>query len=450
MDSLSPAYEVREAVYSLGSLMYRAQREQDKALPYWEGVEPVELSGEMKQLESGLHQSSELLRAPKPGQGLSSLYVRLVATHFARFEEWRLSQFNGWGDALWENGNGDLDWLGLKAPGLGTDINGWDARGPSGVARLLEPGKSSLDRLREKAADWAAAFVDAPDQPQGVLVERELLNAWAPWEKKRIDFSKACGRLVIEAVDQCEIPADLMKEVAFAEATLSSLGDDGSRLLLRLCGKGFGGNEVLQLAEKLTEQTEPAGKTDFIEGLLAGPSEVELTAKELALLNAHLRQRQSMTKILHEQRTTGESETLRRREKLKLIRDYNRNLQELQTNSDSNLGTDADCLTTPPEPPAGDAAGAGECGLPASDPIEQLEKETPKLDRENGQWLKNTKAAAKEGIETRTLAKYRTEGQVNSSKSLGRDKGGRVWRRDGTPSSHPWYLKSSLPSSRKP
>jgi len=99
---------------------------------------------------------------------------------------------------------------------------------------------------------------------------------------------------------------------------------------------------------------------------------------------------------------------------------------------------------------AGGDDGAGEDGTPTVDSIEQLELDTPKLDRQNGQWVSNKKAAAQEGIETRTLAKYRTDGKANPDKTFGRDNDGRVWRRDGTPSSHPWYLKSSLRGPQKP
>jgi hypothetical protein len=65
----------------------------------------------------------------------------------------------------------------------------------------------------------------------------------------------------------------------------------------------------------------------LIERLLAGPNHAELTPTELALLEAHLQQPISMAAIQGEKKATGKSETNTKRNKLTLIRDYNRNLQ---------------------------------------------------------------------------------------------------------------------------
>lgn len=61
--------------------------------------------------------------------------------------------------------------------------------------------------------------------------------------------------------------------------------------------------------------------------MLAGPDDAELTPRELALLEAHLKQPIRFSSIQQERRATGESETCNRRNKLTLIRDFNRNLQ---------------------------------------------------------------------------------------------------------------------------
>ncbi|MDA1052705.1 MAG: hypothetical protein O3C40_19800 [Planctomycetota bacterium] len=66
---------------------------------------------------------------------------------------------------------------------------------------------------------------------------------------------------------------------------------------------------------------------DLIERLLAGPDDAELSPRELALLEAYLQQPVSMAAIQREKQATGESETNAKRNKLKLIRDFNRNLQ---------------------------------------------------------------------------------------------------------------------------
>ena len=76
--------------------------------------------------------------------------------------------------------------------------------------------------------------------------------------------------------------------------------------------------------------------------------------------------------------------------------------------------------------------------------LDRLENETPLFNRDNGQWVKSKKAAEIEYLETKTLSQYRLKGIKNKDGSLGNDQYGRVWRRPGTPQSHPWYLKSSL------
>jgi hypothetical protein len=79
-----------------------------------------------------------------------------------------------------------------------------------------------------------------------------------------------------------------------------------------------------------------------------------------------------------------------------------------------------------------------------------LETTTPALNKQNGQWVKNGVAAGLESLETRSLAAYRAKGVRNQDLTLGRDESGRVWRRSGSPNSHPWYLKASLTCQRKP
>jgi hypothetical protein len=83
------------------------------------------------------------------------------------------------------------------------------------------------------------------------------------------------------------------------------------------------------------------------------------------------------------------------------------------------------------------------------DEMAEPEKSIPSLDRKSGEWVSNTKAAEIEGVKTETLKRYRTDGMRNADSSLGRDADGRVWRRSGTKSAHPWYLKSSLRNKDK-
>lgn len=79
------------------------------------------------------------------------------------------------------------------------------------------------------------------------------------------------------------------------------------------------------------------GGGNLIERLLAGPDDVELNPREMALLAAHLRQPISLSQIQKEQQRTGESATQQRRNKLKLILDYNRGLKSAVTSQPETL-----------------------------------------------------------------------------------------------------------------
>ncbi len=65
----------------------------------------------------------------------------------------------------------------------------------------------------------------------------------------------------------------------------------------------------------------------LINRLLAGPDDAELPTREMALLEAYLKQPVSLSQIQREVKAEGKSESAQRRNKLKLIRDFNRNLQ---------------------------------------------------------------------------------------------------------------------------
>jgi len=70
-----------------------------------------------------------------------------------------------------------------------------------------------------------------------------------------------------------------------------------------------------------------ARNESLVERLLAGPDDVELSPRDMALLEAHLRQQVSSAMIQQEKKATGHTPTEAARNKLKLIRDFNRGLQ---------------------------------------------------------------------------------------------------------------------------
>ncbi len=208
--------------------------------------------------------------------------------------------------------------------------------------------------------------------------------------------------------------------------------------------------DALSLNEFLSRLREPCANTsaarpthsslnknvgNLIDRLIAGPDDVELSSEERASVEAYLKQPVSLSAIQREKREAGESATQARRNKLKLVLDFNRRLQG--KSSESSQGPNA---TEEP-------ATYDDDNLPQS--VDELEQATPKLDRENGKWVKNKRAAELEGLEIGTLSDYRVPGEKTDDQMFGRDKDGRIWRREGTPKSHPWYLRDSLRSEAK-
>ena len=85
----------------------------------------------------------------------------------------------------------------------------------------------------------------------------------------------------------------------------------------------------------------------------------------------------------------------------------------------------------------------------AHEALASLETETPAFSSDSGLWVRNKRAAELDGVETETLRTYRYAGSKNTEGTFGRDSDGRVWRRPGTPNSHPWYLRSTLRSEQQ-
>lgn len=85
--------------------------------------------------------------------------------------------------------------------------------------------------------------------------------------------------------------------------------------------------------------------------------------------------------------------------------------------------------------------------------IEKFERETPPLDTKSVEWIAaRSKNAKKFGLTIRTLRDYRTKqhgGRSMPDKTFGKDRDGRLWRRQGTAKSTVYYYAPSLRKSRK-
>lgn len=76
----------------------------------------------------------------------------------------------------------------------------------------------------------------------------------------------------------------------------------------------------------------------------------------------------------------------------------------------------------------------------------------PPLDLESGEWIPSRTAAKFENLKPDTLSDYRSPKRAQfatADRMNGIDRDGRIWRRRGSKSSHPWYYKPSLKDNSK-
>jgi hypothetical protein len=106
-------------------------------------------------------------------------------------------------------------------------------------------------------------------------------------------------------------------------------------------------DDPFAFVDDLVADTE---STDFIERLLAGPDEVELTPRELALLEGHMQQKDTSSTVQPSNQATGESESNANLNKLKLIREFNNRLQAAArpiSSADENSHSEAGITAQP-------------------------------------------------------------------------------------------------------
>lgn len=72
----------------------------------------------------------------------------------------------------------------------------------------------------------------------------------------------------------------------------------------------------------------------------------------------------------------------------------------------------------------------------------------PSFSETDGNWIRAKRAAKLDGVELNTLRTYRSKGQIADDKMSGIDKDGRMWRKAGAATKHPWYYRPSLMSKK--
>lgn len=177
------------------------------------------------------------------------------------------------------------------------------------------------------------------------------------------------------------------------------------------------------------QQKDGFNAQSFIDRLLAGPDDVRLTDDNYDFLDSWLRTHPlSLSTVQTEKRRDGgNSPTQENRKKLKCIFLFNKVSRERRSG------------TTPYQD-----SGIMEPLDNTKKDINELEKTTPKFDPLSNDWIKSKALSKQLNLTTGSLATYRANGLQTDDKRFGKDQDGRIWRRPGTPRSHPWYYRPSI------
>ena len=412
------SFQVGEAIHQLQEIVY----------PNFEGLNvhasTTAFITAWQQLGGTLELAKNDIRNAPSGRGLLRLWLRAVARRVqsAQSNIQRYPQKHAL--ELLKNEDDHLLWLVRDGATGWIQISGWMSRKPADIAPLLDESTTPVKQLRNLEAEWRTAFEDAPSEPGPKWLKVEVLNAWQPWAERRNTYLEIAGRLVLECINQ-RLDTDWL-----------SKDSDTCEWLIRSMPAIEG-----WIQRQLKPQANAEAFSNFLDQIIGPKQKPKVTGGVPSM--------KWSSEAKHQQAGSP---------------------PELPTPIDD--GVTADLLTSSLQhPPQEAAVVAGEVDQPAdistqpakasgieadlssgSHPSDyaKLEEDTPALDRKNGKWLSNKKAAQAESVETRSLAKYRYKGYVNSDSTFGVDCDQRIWRREGTPTSHPWYLKSSLVAYQKP
>jgi hypothetical protein len=219
-----------------------------------------------------------------------------------------------------------------------------------GFLRVEEKGRALFKEIAAKRDQFA--FVNAPAftlldrfpaTPAGHVAFMEMVRDEIHYaaEAKRNQFSEKYSNDTVASIVRGR--DSLMAEATQRIATLSELPPETVEQVVRILRRDLTPGTVERIDELLTPAVRalrdtwedrdipsPAvssSESEFVEQILCGPDDAELSHRELALLNAYLKQPDSLPQVQREERADETSELAQRKNKLKLICDFNRNLR---------------------------------------------------------------------------------------------------------------------------
>jgi len=240
----------------------------------------------------------------------------------------------------------------LKAARRAVEQQKWNPPQTSSVETTVD--RSAEPTIGQGAdSDLLLLLWDAPDREAGLAVvelpehlrDETLLSACEGAHLVRFARRNHCyvggqlNRLVLENgwnVAKLDQPNRKQAWQLVREALSEDVPDE-IRLRVQLTREGTTATSRLALERRAGKPSLTAATGDtasFLEQLLAGPDDAELTPRELALLEAHLRQPISLEQMKREAMAGSLGKAVGRN-KLKLIRDFNRSLRKANAPSAS-------------------------------------------------------------------------------------------------------------------
>ena len=263
--------------------------------------------------------------------------------------------------------------------------NAWESIDASVVKLVSVPDDTVAKRIMEESIRTIVRLC------RGSYLEDDIRSAFAicrrmaendPTGKSfhQCDISDAAAILAIfdAALDDESQIAHLIIQL---RVTHTFAGDHARSRIEQ--AKSYIRGESLENAQVGTQESIDAQYTnqhskddaDLIDRLLSGPADILLRPEELDFLEAYVKRPLSIAQIQKEKkRLNGSSETQENRNKLKLIRDFNRNRERREPSTSTVPSISPDTASSV------DAAEVE----PPKETIEQLENRIPPLDKNNG------------------------------------------------------------------
>jgi hypothetical protein len=197
--------------------------------------------------------SAELMRAPKRGEGLWSVWLRQVWLRAAKVEKFIETRgYDTYSTSVYDLA--DLEWIVRHGWETHYLVNKWSRGQSKTLESLLEKSVKPLEKLRQLADEWFEEFKQAPSEPTGVASRAEQQN-WLPWSRKRDNFIVQASAILLEVVASAEIHSQWIEDNDFGAKVLDSLDYPGFLIrpyLEEETGVGLG-----RLAEELSPQVVP-------------------------------------------------------------------------------------------------------------------------------------------------------------------------------------------------